>query len=95
MGLYHGQDARRSQISSVSLRKRWNINFMALNKIDRFFIPHRKHISPPIRTQQVNAVYRFLRKYIDITIAVLDSIRHPDLYLKHTMDNVRTSQEAH
>jgi hypothetical protein len=105
-----------------------------------------KHITSPLRVQQVNAIYRFVktvyrynyrnsgqypsscllskthdgqcwyfkgntlrlryepsrlmlsrglwRRYIDITIAILDNIHRPVFYLKHTMDNVRTSQET-
>jgi hypothetical protein len=36
-----------------------------------------------------------LRWYINITITVLDIIHRPVFYLRHMMDNVRTSQEAH
>jgi hypothetical protein len=33
--------------------------------------------------------------YINITIKVLDTLHPPALYLKHTMDNVRTLQKTH
>jgi hypothetical protein len=33
--------------------------------------------------------------YINITITILDIIQRPVVYLKHKMDNFRTSQEAH
>jgi hypothetical protein len=34
------------------------------------------------------------RRYISITIIVLDNASRLVFYLKHTMDNVRTSQET-
>jgi hypothetical protein len=59
------------------------------------FVPQRKHITSPLRTQQVNAIYRFLNMYINITITILDIIQRPFFYLKHKMDYVRTSQERY
>jgi uncharacterized membrane protein len=44
--------------------------------------PHRKHITSPLRVQQVNAICRFVRWYIDITITILDIIHRPVFYLK-------------
>jgi hypothetical protein len=38
------------------------------------FVPHRKHITFPPRTHQVNAVYMLVTWYINITISVLESI---------------------
>jgi hypothetical protein len=35
------------------------------------------------------------RWYINITITILDIIHRPVFYLKHLMDNVRTSQETY
>jgi hypothetical protein len=55
------------------------------------FIPHRKHITSPLRLMRSIGVWRW---YI-ITITILDIIHRPVFYLKHTMGNVRTSQEAH
>jgi hypothetical protein len=34
------------------------------------------------------------RRYINITVTILDIIHRPVFYLKHTMDNVRTSQKT-
>jgi hypothetical protein len=35
------------------------------------------------------------RRYVNTTIKLLDTAHRPVLYLKHTMDNVHTSQETH
>jgi hypothetical protein len=70
-------------------------------------VPHRKHITSPLRAQQVNAIYRFVT-YINITIIILDIIHRPAFYLKHDVSCrclkqkninkiyrfVRTSQET-
>jgi hypothetical protein len=36
-----------------------------------------------------------VRSGIGVTVTVLDIIHRPVFYLKHTVDNIRTSQEAH
>jgi hypothetical protein len=54
--------------------------YLKLNSIG-LFVPHRKHIMPPLRAQEVNAIYRFVRM-INITITVLDIIHRPVFYLK-------------
>jgi hypothetical protein len=46
------------------------------------FVPHRKHITSPLRAQQVNAIYRFVTMVINITVTVLDIIHRPFFYLK-------------
>jgi hypothetical protein len=48
------------------------------------FAPHRKHITSPPRAQQVNAICRFWRCYINITITVLDIIQCPVFCLNTT-----------
>jgi hypothetical protein len=59
------------------------------------FVPHRKHITSPLRAQRANAICMFVTMYINITITILDIILRPVFYLKHVMGNVRTSQETH
>jgi hypothetical protein len=44
-------------------------------------VPHRKHVTSPLRAQQVNAIYRFVTMYINITITLLDIIHRPVFYL--------------
>jgi hypothetical protein len=44
-------------------------------------VPHRKHIAPPLRAQQVNGICRFVTMVINITITILDIIYHPVFYL--------------
>jgi hypothetical protein len=56
------------------------------------FVPRRKHITSPLLAQQVNAIYRLVTM---VTITILDIIRRPAFNIKHTLDNVRTSQETH
>jgi hypothetical protein len=46
------------------------------------FVPHRKHITSPLRAQQVNAIYSFLRTYINITIAIAVITHRTVLYVK-------------
>jgi hypothetical protein len=58
------------------------------------FIPHRKHITFPLRVQQVNAICRFVTGYINVILLILDFIHRPVFYL-NLFDDVRTSQEAH
>jgi hypothetical protein len=44
---------------------------------------HRKHITSPLRAQQVNTIYRCLwRWYININITILYIIQRPVFYLK-------------
>jgi hypothetical protein len=45
-------------------------------------------------TNRVITFIGLLQWYADITVTVLDIIRHPLFYLKHTTD-VRTSLETH
>jgi hypothetical protein len=59
------------------------------------FVPHRKHIESPLRSQQVNAIIGLCGRYINITITVLDSTHRPAFYLKRRMGNVHTSHETH
>jgi hypothetical protein len=52
-------------------------------------VPRRKHIRSPLRAQQVNAICRFVRGYINVTITILDSIHLNaanirTLYLQYT-----------
>jgi hypothetical protein len=54
------------------------------------FVPHRKHITFPIRAQQVNAICMFVT-----IVTILDSIHRLVFYLKPVMDNVPTSQETY
>jgi hypothetical protein len=42
-------------------------------------VPHREHITSPLWTQQVNAIYRF----VNIIITILDIIHCPAFYLEH------------
>jgi hypothetical protein len=59
------------------------------------FVSHREHVTSPLKAQQVNEVYiGSWRRYIIITITILDIICLPVFYLKHTMDNVQVV-EAH
>jgi hypothetical protein len=46
------------------------------------FVPHRKHITSPLLAQHVNAIYRFVARYINITIAILDIIHRTVFYFK-------------
>jgi hypothetical protein len=39
-------------------------------------------MTSPLRAQQVNTIYRFVRWYINITITILDIIHRPVFYLK-------------
>jgi hypothetical protein len=48
-------------------------------------ISYRKHITSPLLAQQVNAIYRFWRWYINIIITILDIIHRPVFYLKHNV----------
>jgi hypothetical protein len=50
-------------------------------------VPHRKHITSPLRAQQVNDIYiyRFVTWYINITNTILEIIRHTVFYLKHNV----------
>jgi hypothetical protein len=56
------------------------------------FVPLSKDVTFPLRAQQVNDIYRFVT---NITITIIDSANRPVFYLKHTMDNIRTSQKTH
>jgi hypothetical protein len=40
-------------------------------------------MTSPLRAQQVNAIYRFVGWYINITFTILDIIHRPVFYLKH------------
>jgi hypothetical protein len=59
------------------------------------FVPHWKHIMSPLR------VYRLMRAiilwlwYNSVIITILGIIHRPGLYLKHTLDNVRTPKKTH
>jgi hypothetical protein len=57
-------------------------------------MPHRKHLRSLLRAQQVNAIYRFVRWFINIIVTIVNSIHRHVFYLKHATDNVRTSQET-
>jgi hypothetical protein len=46
-------------------------------------VPHRKHITSPLRAQQVNAIYMFMTIYINVTITILDIIHRPGFHFKH------------
>jgi hypothetical protein len=47
------------------------LNFLGLS------VPHRKHITFPLKAQQINAIYSLWRWYINITITILDIIHRP------------------
>jgi hypothetical protein len=51
-----------------SLNSQLNYEYIGLS------VPHRKHITSPLRAQQVNAIYRFVTMAINITITILDII---------------------
>jgi hypothetical protein len=40
-------------------------------------VHHRKHITSPLRAQQVNVIYRFVTTVFNITITILDIIHRP------------------
>jgi hypothetical protein len=52
-----------------------------LNSID-LSVPHRKHMTSPLRAQQVNAIYRILTA---VFIATLDIIHRPVFCSKHNI----------
>jgi hypothetical protein len=45
-------------------------------------VPHRKHITSPLRAQQVNAMYRVWQWYINITLKIPYIVHRPIFYLK-------------
>jgi hypothetical protein len=58
-------------------------NSTQLNSIG-LSLPHRKHVTSPLRAQQVNAVFRFkVMIYMNINITVLGIIHRRVIYLKH------------
>jgi hypothetical protein len=56
------------------------------------FVPRWEHITSTLPSQQGNAIYRLVTT---VYITILDITHRPAFYLKHTMNNVRTSQERH
>jgi hypothetical protein len=60
------------------------------------FVPHRKHITSPLRAQKrLMRSIGLWRCYINITVTVVDIIHRPVFYLNHTMNTVCTSKETH
>jgi hypothetical protein len=52
------------------------------------FVPNRKHITSPLRAQQVNSICN-LQLYINITVIILAFIHGPDFYLKHNVSEIQ------
>jgi hypothetical protein len=59
-----------------------SVFYLKLNSIG-LSVPHRKHITSPLRSQQVNVLSICIwRCYINITITILEIIHRPVFYLK-------------